>query len=126
MTRANEPMRLRYAAIRPTRQRALCMVSAFLCLAGLTHPAWAGINAWTSHGPEGAEVHALAVHPTTPGTLYAGQVAGGVSMSSDCGDTWRPMNAGLTDTDVWALAIDPTTPTTLYAGTRGGVPYSGF
>ena len=79
---------------------------------------------WTSGGPYGGNVRALAINPTTPATLYAGTDAG-VFRSTDSGGTWAAANTGLTDLWVWsvmALAIDPTTPTTLYAGTwQGGV-----
>jgi hypothetical protein len=34
--------------------------------------AQAGINAWTSIGPEGGNIGALAIDPTTPTALYAG------------------------------------------------------
>src|SRR5262249_39208964 len=40
--------------------------------------------------------------------------------STDGGDTWSPVNAGLSDTDVRALVIDPIISNTLYAGTSGG------
>jgi hypothetical protein len=39
-------------------------------LVASAHPTQAGINVWTSHGPEGV-VRALAIDPTTPRTLYA-------------------------------------------------------
>ncbi len=32
----------------------------------------AGINIWTSHGPEGAIIRALAIDPQNPTTIYAG------------------------------------------------------
>src|SRR5207249_4346880 len=38
----------------------------------------AGNNVWTSNGPEGGIVSALAVDPVTPTTLYAGTGGGGV------------------------------------------------
>ena len=37
----------------------------------------AGINVWTSIGPEGGQVFALAIDPQNPSTVYAG-TAGGV------------------------------------------------
>jgi photosystem II stability/assembly factor-like uncharacterized protein len=82
----------------------------------------AGINVWTSNGPEGGCIYALAIDPVTPTTLYAGTENGGVFKSTNGGGNWSPVNTGLTDTIVRALAIDPVTPTTLYAGTyRGSV-----
>ena len=81
----------------------------------------AGVNQWTSHGPEGEYVQALAIDPQTPTTLYAGTSGAGVFKSSNGGQSWSAINAGLGDPFVNALAIDPQTPTTLYAGTSGGV-----
>jgi photosystem II stability/assembly factor-like uncharacterized protein len=78
------------------------------------------------HGPDGhGDVSALAIDPTTPGTLYAGTAGGdgrgrGVFKSTDGGSTWNAVTTGLFDnSDVLALAIDPTTPGTLYAATLG-------
>jgi hypothetical protein len=84
-------------------------------------PVSAGFNAWTSIGPEGGWIYALAVDPNTPTTLYAGTYGGGVFKSTDGGATWSAVNTGLSNKSVWALAIDPTAPNTLYAGTYGGV-----
>jgi cysteine-rich repeat protein len=85
-----------------------------VCLVASAPPAQAGINVWTSHGPEGGDVQALAIDPMTPTTLYAGTPGGGVFKSTNGGGTWGA--TGLTNTSVNALAIDPMTPTTLYAG----------
>jgi len=53
-----------------------------------------GVNVWTSLGPEGGNIGALAIHPVTPQTLYAG-TGGGVFKSTDGGGTWTAMNGGL-------------------------------
>jgi hypothetical protein len=81
----------------------------------------AGTNIWTSNGPEGGMVYALAIDPTTPSTVYAGTYYGGVFKSTNGGGAWSAVNTGLSSYSVSALAIDPTTPSTLYAGTSGGV-----
>jgi photosystem II stability/assembly factor-like uncharacterized protein len=80
----------------------------------------AGTNVWTSNGPEGGWIQALAIDPATPATLYAGTF-GGVFKSTNGGGAWGAVNTGLTSTYVYALAIDPATPSTLYSGTPGGV-----
>jgi photosystem II stability/assembly factor-like uncharacterized protein len=80
----------------------------------------AGTNVWTSNGPEGGCIQALAIDPATLSTLYAGTFGGGVFKSTDGGGAWSAANTGLTVNNVLALAIDPATPTTLYAGTRDG------
>src|SRR5262249_13678715 len=80
----------------------------------------AGDNVWTSIGPAGGSVLALALDPGMPTTLYAGTGGSGVFKSRDGGTTWQASNTGgLSDASVRALALDPTTPTTLYAGTEG-------
>ena len=55
--------------------------SALMLYAGitsLTNPqvARGGVNVWTSHGPGGADVYALAIDPTLPTTLYLGTLDG--------------------------------------------------
>ena len=72
---------------------------------------------WTTGGPYGGTVHALAIDPTTPTTLYAGTYIG-VFKSTDAGGTWVAASRGLTAESIRALAINPATPTTLYAGTH--------
>lgn len=42
------------------------------------HAASAGINIWTSNGPGGGMISALAIDPATPTTVYAGPDGGGV------------------------------------------------
>src|SRR5262245_10259770 len=80
----------------------------------------AGTDAWTSNGPEGGTICALAVDPETSTTVYAGTHGGGMYKSTDGGENWNKINTGLTASTVFALAIDPITPTTLYAGTWDG------
>jgi photosystem II stability/assembly factor-like uncharacterized protein len=77
-----------------------------------------GSDTWTSIGPQGKEVFAVAIDPAMPTTLYVGTDSG-VFKSTNAGGSWSPVNAGLTFR-VRLLAIDPHTPTTLYAGINGG------
>ncbi len=81
----------------------------------------AGQGAWTSGGPYGGNISALAIDPSNPATLYAGTSGGRVFKSTDGGKSWT-FKVGLTPTSaiqasVHALAIDPSAPTTLYAAT---------
>src|SRR6202162_4411892 len=87
--------------------------------------AFARVDTWTTNGPEGGEVQALAIDPANPATLYAGTAGGGVSKSTNGGGSWKSVNNGLTSTIVTALAIDPSAPATLYAGTYGGTEGGG-
>jgi hypothetical protein len=81
----------------------------------------AGVNDWTTTGPEGGNIFALAIDPNTPAMVYAGTYGGGVFKSTNDGGNWTAINTGLTNTYVYALAIDPDTPATVYAGTDAGV-----
>ena len=94
------------------------LLGALLVTSGMT--AEGGINFWTSIGPEGGSIPALAIDPVTPGTLYA-RAGGGVFKSVNAGESWSAVNTGLSDQFVLVLAIDPQTPATLYAGTYRGV-----
>ncbi len=71
---------------------------------------------WTSIGPAGEYVLALAIDPQQPTTLFVGTKDHGIYKSTDSGGSWQAMNTGLTSQSVHTLAIDPRTPTTIYAG----------
>jgi photosystem II stability/assembly factor-like uncharacterized protein len=70
------------------------------------------------------DLKAIAIDPSTPTTLYVGTDGGGVFKSTDGGNTWTPINIGLTDLKVTALAIDWFTPSRIYAGTENGGIFS--
>jgi photosystem II stability/assembly factor-like uncharacterized protein len=79
-----------------------------------------GTWAPASTGLEDLNVHALAVDPATPATLYAGTGAG-VFKSTNAGGSWAPANTGLENLHVGTFLVDPTNPATVYAGTGAGV-----
>ena len=62
---------------------------------GIARVAQAGMKVWTSHGPYGGDVSALAINPTTPSMLYAGTAGGGVFQSTNSGGSWSAVNTGL-------------------------------
>ena len=72
------------------------------------------VQIWT------ATLSTIVVDPTTPKTIYAGGLAG-IVKSTDGGQTFRPMNNGLTNQQVNALCIDARRPSRIYAATAGGV-----
>src|SRR5690242_13822061 len=72
---------------------------------------WAGSNAWTKIGPEGANIASLALDPENPGTIYVSGF-GGSFKSTDGGATWNVMDTGAYPV---RLMIDPKNPTTIYA-----------
>ena len=87
-----------------------------LLVSGSTH-ALAGT--WVPLGPEGAEVNALGIDPSSPMTIYAATSLG-IFRSTEGGGNWEAINVGLTILDARALAIDPANPMNIYAGTFGG------
>jgi hypothetical protein len=56
-------------------------------------PVSAGSNVWTSNGPEGGTINALAIDPAILATLYAGTYGGGVFKSTNSGGSWKVVNA---------------------------------
>ncbi len=68
----------------------------------------------------------LAVHPTTPDTVFAGGVS--LERSDNTGTAWKPVNGTGSDTettalhaDQHALVADPATPDVVYVANDGGV-----
>jgi photosystem II stability/assembly factor-like uncharacterized protein len=104
-------------------------VSTFLIVV-LTLFAWgsgrgsaASLNRWTSIGPNGGTVRAVAIDPANPSIVYAGAAGGGIFKSTDGGSHWSAANLGLDSraTIVNAIVIDTITPSTVYAATRVGL-----
>src|SRR5262245_58144615 len=71
--------------MRLTPWLVLLLVWLWVSGASMVH---AGDNVWTSSGPEGRSVLALALAPTTPTTVYAGTADSGVFKSTDGGRSW--------------------------------------
>jgi PKD repeat protein len=90
--------------------------------------ALADADVWTSIGPTGGGVFALAIDPHAPATIYAGTGSGaqrfnssgggGFFRTTNGGESWQPAGSGLPGDAVLSLAIDPVTTSTLYLGTR--------
>ena len=90
-----------------------------LVVALISASTFGGVNRWTSHGPEGGSVYAMAVDPTDEATVYTG-TDHGVYKSENGGALWKPMTKGLSDQRVSALMIAPEDHSRIYAGTTGG------
>src|SRR6266852_3737549 len=102
-------------------------ISAYVMLASFgAASVWAGINEWTSLGPDGGGANALVIDPQTTSTVYALTFAG-IFKSMDGGATWSAVNSGLTApcppiapgcastaARVSYLVIDPTASNTVY------------
>lgn len=77
-----------------------------------------GNNTWTSVGPGGGDIHALAIDPQTQSTLYAGTLFG-MFKSTDSGSSWTAINTGLTEQNVQKIALGSQNPNILLASTVG-------
>jgi len=76
-----------------------------------------GSNVWTTGGPYGININALAIDPSRPNIVYAGGDSG-LFKTTNSGASWEEVKSGET---IYALAIDPATPSTIYAGGCAGV-----
>jgi photosystem II stability/assembly factor-like uncharacterized protein len=74
-----------------TRNRIsrLLPIAILVVMASPAFPVSAGVNVWTSSGPEGAVVIALAAHPSNPSTVYVATFRR-VYKSVDGGTSWAP------------------------------------
>jgi len=74
---------------------------------------------WDFVGPSniGGRASSLAVHPTEPDVVYLGAAGGGVWMSHDAGQHWKPLWHFEDVLSIGSLAIDPQNPDVLYAAT---------
>lgn len=97
---------------------ALLLVAAILGPLLASTPVAAGVNQWTSIGPDGGSIVALAASPSSP-VVYAA-TAQDVFYSSDGGTSWGRRSSGI-EGDPFTVLLDSTNPSTAYVGTREGV-----
>jgi photosystem II stability/assembly factor-like uncharacterized protein len=101
----------------PVRTLFVC----FLSLLATALPA--GAQTWTPVGPAGGGVFRVFVAPSQPATLFAfgGDDVGGLFKTTNSGDTWQSISAGLSagscDIHVNDVAVHPTDPNTIYVAT---------
>ena len=71
---------------------------------------------WTGIGPYGGTVEAFAIDPRTPAVVFVGTWHG-LFKSTDAGEHWKPVVAGLTHLSIKAVAVDPRDSKVVYAAT---------
>jgi photosystem II stability/assembly factor-like uncharacterized protein len=105
-------------------RRALQVACCFAAVLGPAGTA-AGVL-WTSNGPNGGTVTAVAAHPTEP-IFYAATNGGGFFRSVDAGVSWAPINAGVpvSNFGITGLTIDPWNPARLWATAVTSLPGGG-
>ena len=74
---------------------------------------------WTNLGPGniGGRTRAIVIDPTSPNTMYAAAVTGGVWKSINGGASWFPTSDLMANLNICALAMDRANSNVLYAGT---------
>ncbi|HKB71093.1 MAG TPA: hypothetical protein VKH46_09635 [Thermoanaerobaculia bacterium] len=77
----------------------------------------AAMPACGQYGPPECEVHALAIDPSRPETVYAG-TASGLYRTDDGAETWSSVSlAGFTNDYVTRIVFDPSDADTIFVGT---------
>ncbi len=87
---------------------------------GGTTVARAGVNRWTTPGPQGGAILQIVIDPERFSTVYALAHGAGVFRSDDGGATWTLRNSGMSGFPQ-ALAISPSDPDVLYATSNQAV-----
>jgi LPXTG-motif cell wall-anchored protein len=113
-----------FSSKNPILKTILLFLLGFFIFTAL--PAWAGINQWTSNGPYGGFIEALAISPNYANdqTVFAGNLDGKVYKSTDGGATWTGVDLGISYQYVYSIAISPnyaTDHTVFAGGNQGGV-----
>src|SRR5262245_11330597 len=96
-------------------------IAFFVLFLIFTTQAYSGNQVWTTNGPEGGNVQALAIDPSNSTILFAATYHGGIFKSTDGGASWFLQDNGDTKYYLFAIAINPATTSTIYAGGVGGV-----
>ncbi len=69
----------------------------------------------------GGRIADIAIHPSDPGTWYAGVGSGGVWKTENSGITWSPVFDDETSYSIGCVRIDPTRPEIVWVGTGEAV-----
>ena len=64
-------------------------------------------------------IHSIAIHPTTPSTMYVGAPHAGIWKTTTSGGAWTPVGDSLPTLALAALEVDPRTPSRVYAVMAG-------
>ena len=100
----------------------LGLLFAVLLQAGQPRMPVTSASGWTSHGPDGGKVLAVASSVAEPATVYAGTGAG-LFKSEDAGAHWRRLS--VSDSAVTWVGVAPSDPNVVYAlDITGSLHYS--
>ncbi len=87
--------------------------SALNLAAGLTNTQWSEL------GPSniGGRIRAIAIDPRNQNRVYIGAASGGVWLTENAGQTFRPLQEFMASLTIGAMEMDPNNPNVIYAGT---------
>ena len=87
--------------------------------ANIAQGAGTGSSQWTPIGPGniGGRVRAIAIDPRNANRLFIGAASGGIWLTEDAGQSYRPLQDFMGNLAIGALVIDPVNPNVMYAGT---------
>lgn len=79
------------------------------------------LGSWTYVGLNGYLVYTIAVDPNNFSILYAGTAGNGILKSTNRGDTWNPINNGISNYTGYftTIIVDPNNSNIVYAGGAG-------
>jgi hypothetical protein len=80
---------------------------------GISNSAWT----WLGPGNIGGRIRAVAIHPITTSTIFAGSVGGGIWKTTNSGTSWSAVNDFMANLAVSSIVFTPGDPNTMYAGT---------
>jgi photosystem II stability/assembly factor-like uncharacterized protein len=122
------PTSTQYAAAEAKRQSLVVGNRRGDGLGEASVPQAAGVSntQWTELGPSniGGRIRAVVIDPRDQNRIYIGAATGGVWLSENAGQSFRPLTDSLPSLAIGALAMDPNNPNILYAGT--GENFAGF
>jgi len=75
---------------------------------------------WIGPGNIGGRIRALAISRTSPSTMFAGSVGGGIWKTTNAGASWTPVDDFMASLSVSSIVFDPVNAGVLYAGTGEG------
>jgi photosystem II stability/assembly factor-like uncharacterized protein len=103
--------------LRAVRQREdLVRATQFAKAAGVTSASWQALGP----GNIGGRVRTIAIDPRNTSRIFIGAASGGIWLTEDAGQSWRPINDFLGSLSVSSLVFDPGNLSIMYAGTGEG------
>jgi hypothetical protein len=112
MTLRDELGNIPHNALIDAKTKALAVPSAGAA-GGLDQSKWNAIGP----GNIGGRMRAIAIHPTTPSTIFVGSVAGGIWKTTNGGATWSACDDLMADLAITSIVFTPGDPSILYAAT---------